>query len=803
MLQSGDDSGRQHPKNDPPYPPPTPPPPSRRRYFHQYPLPHRDLVSPTSSGDHYTDLNQQWPHLPPTLRHTISVPAPPPPPPSSTLYNLQRQTSVPVSRAFPLDVHGTIHGEDAAVNRASLFQRSLSRTQTVKNYIRKSTAIFFGVDDENEEEQRKRWIERRKRMASKRYGQLKTEFLEDSESAVSEPSQQTSPSSGALAWTRQVSCDVPDGVQLRRYHHQAQAQPSLQPHPSLRHKESVVRLTWGGLSYIASAVARHRRTTLSSDSQSSVNRVVPTPTCSPNVPEMRETRLVSSYEDSVFEEPSDLMSPSLTPGDLSPGIEDDSLTEDVFYDRIPSPSPTVSTPSFPPSLLRHTRSKVFEGEHEITSDGNVAGRWRRSVTDPRIEAGREEEEELSVGMRRMWRRITDQLFDNSDRRQYGMGVVGRWLGRSFRKDRLPSQVKQQLDDLDDCRPFFTYWVTTVQILITIISLAVYGFGPIGFEQTERSGLVLVNSLSLQQVDYYEPDNFWIGPRAADLVHLGAKFAPCMRWDQNIFKAIETDRQQERNTACCIRNDNSGCVQTSRDECSATISTWKKWSFDNAGPGGRISGSVCGQDPSYCSDPPSAPPYSWPDDITKWPICRRKYRTDLSRVSLDHMACEVIGHPCCIGILGECKITTRDYCMFVNGYFHEEAALCSQVSCLDDICGMIPFYYPGVPDQVYRLWTSLFLHAGLVHLAVTIIVQFFLMRDLEKVTGAIRLCVIYMVSGVAGNLASAIFVPYRAEVFYFIFNRLVWTFQVCFEGDYCISGLLVIRRLVQPVRSLDY
>lgn len=43
-----------------------------------------------------------------------------------------------------------------------------------------------------------------------------------------------------------------------------------------------------------------------------------------------------------------------------------------------------------------------------------------------------------------------------------------------------------------------------------------------------------------------------------------------------------------------------------------------------------------------------------------------------------MVCEVIGHPCCIGIHGECRITTREYCDFVHGYFHEEASLCSQV-----------------------------------------------------------------------------------------------------------------------------
>ena len=45
---------------------------------------------------------------------------------------------------------------------------------------------------------------------------------------------------------------------------------------------------------------------------------------------------------------------------------------------------------------------------------------------------------------------------------------------------------------------------------------------------------------------------------------------------------------------------------------------------------------------------------------------------------EHMVCEVIGHPCCIGIHGMCRITTKEYCDFVRGYFHEEASLCSQV-----------------------------------------------------------------------------------------------------------------------------
>ncbi|PIO35227.1 hypothetical protein AB205_0205400 [Aquarana catesbeiana] len=78
-----------------------------------------------------------------------------------------------------------------------------------------------------------------------------------------------------------------------------------------------------------------------------------------------------------------------------------------------------------------------------------------------------------------------------------------------------------------------------------------------------------------------------------------------------------------------------------------------------------------------------------------------------------MNCEITGRPCCIGTKGSCKITSREYCEFMKGYFHEEATLCSQVHCMDDVCGLLPFLNPEVPDQCYRLWLSLFLHAGYV------------------------------------------------------------------------------------------
>jgi hypothetical protein len=96
-----------------------------------------------------------------------------------------------------------------------------------------------------------------------------------------------------------------------------------------------------------------------------------------------------------------------------------------------------------------------------------------------------------------------------------------------------------------------------------------------------------------------------------------------------------------------------------------------------------------------------------------------------------MTCEIIGRPCCIGSLffnrkiylklfislylkgvqGECIITTREHCDLRKGYFHDNAHLCAQVDCMQGICGMVDFLNNKSPDQVYRLFTSIFIHAG--------------------------------------------------------------------------------------------
>ncbi|XP_044252860.1 inactive rhomboid protein 1 isoform X1 [Tribolium madens] len=610
-------------------------------------------------------------------------------------------------------------------NRPSL-ARSLSRKEMIKNYIKKETATFFGVDEESEEKQQRRWLDRRIRMASRTYGPLKDEYR-----------------TLGSTYRRTISEMAPGG----RMSGQLQAErPDVLPGPNdvvdtnqerlhevtVRRKDSVARMTWDGLSYVVNTLTRHRPRRRSQQSQQSRSFPPDTPYSSSSV-----------EEETFFQKPT---SPT------SPRPQEEGDTIDRGHEATLQPA-------------YRDRLTIRPG----------SGGWRR---EPHVVLRHEGQNRPTVGGSRVFSSLLDNVLDNSNRRQYGMGWVGRMFGRSIRHSvTQDDKILQQLDDMEDHRPMFTYWVTTVQILVLFISLVCYGLGPFGIDLHSRSGQVLVTSLSLQQVDYMEPANFWFGPRASDLIHLGAKFAPCMRIDDKISQQIDKIRAKERETACCIRNDDSGCVQSSQADCSLrglrptkTISKWKKWSAGEAGPGGRISGSVCGLDPKFCDAPASVHPYEWPDDITKWPICRKtntqfsiQKRSGSRDKSAEHMVCEVIGHPCCIGIHGQCKITTKEYCDFVQGTFHEEASLCSQVSCLNDVCGMLPFYFAETPDQFYRLWTSLFLHAGVLQLAVTVLIQYFLMRDLEKLTGSLRIGIIYIGSGVAGNLASAIFVPYRADV----------------------------------------
>lgn len=56
-----------------------------------------------------------------------------------------------------------------------------------------------------------------------------------------------------------------------------------------------------------------------------------------------------------------------------------------------------------------------------------------------------------------------------------------------------------------------------------------------------------------------------------LILLGAKYAPCMRRDNKLFKVLEEERLRENSTGCCLQTYNTGCIQRQQSECSVNLS----------------------------------------------------------------------------------------------------------------------------------------------------------------------------------------------------------------------------------------
>ena len=57
----------------------------------------------------------------------------------------------------------------------------------------------------------------------------------------------------------------------------------------------------------------------------------------------------------------------------------------------------------------------------------------------------------------------------------------------------------------------------------------------------------------------------------------------------------------------------------------------------------------------------------------------------------------------------------------------------------------------------------FLLYRIFHLLQTLVFNIIILRNLEKYLGWLSTCILYMGSGVGGNVISGVFVPYSAEV----------------------------------------
>ncbi|CAF0723463.1 unnamed protein product [Rotaria sordida] len=364
-------------------------------------------------------------------------------------------------------------------------------------------------------------------------------------------------------------------------------------------------------------------------------------------------------------------------------------------------------------------------------------------------------------------------------------VKNRRLSAIFSRSKRQS-IKHQHQKLAEIResyrshrPYFTYWVTSVQILVCIISLIVYGHAPLSSTQSKNSSIFKQQKFDLTM-------NPWFGPYPDDLIRLGAKYTPCIRVHDEVKSRYEKQARLEAMSGCCIHSITGRCMQTLSQQClSRSGLTWHRIPFKSKNlkdQNNIIYPAVCGLTPETCikklsGNTPREDDSSWSltfvnskilkwsPNAVKWPICLKQDRSRIANnISLyPHMQCTNIARPCCTGVLGDCILTSRDDCHRRRGVYHPRAHLCSQVDCIQKVCGMLEFFVARLPDQVYRFWTAIFIHAGIIHLLITIIFQYTIMRPLEKLAGCIRVMIIYIVSGFVGSLASALFLRDSVQV----------------------------------------
>jgi hypothetical protein len=214
-----------------------------------------------------------------------------------------------------------------------------------------------------------------------------------------------------------------------------------------------------------------------------------------------------------------------------------------------------------------------------------------------------EQQQTGPGPRNQIHRMMSQVFNRQDKRYPGLGFVQRCMGRA-RKSRVDSQVKLQLDNWQDHRPFFTWWVSSVQVMVLLVAILRFQIAPFGLEDHKVKTQVQ-HRFSEKTIYLTQQRNFYFGPETDKLIRLGAKYAPCMRKDKKIFEIIECEWAKEERTACCKYGEY--CLQASEDQCKNVFYnflTYEKYNTDYPSDTrykGWKSGSVCGLDPNYCDE----------------------------------------------------------------------------------------------------------------------------------------------------------------------------------------------------------
>lgn len=175
-------------------------------------------------------------------------------------------------------------------------------------------------------------------------------------------------------------------------------------HRRLRRRDSVARMTWDGLAYLATAVVRLRAPGAQEEAPRS--RSISATNNATALPGLTASRQrIDTAGSSGAAAAAAPMPPDVTmdTGGTANLAADTALDDEVFFDVPPPPYEDVVDA---PQSMAATQPASYRYDAEPRS-----ARWRRAVQSPPTAPASAS--------------LVDRLMDNSNRRQYGMGVVGR------------------------------------------------------------------------------------------------------------------------------------------------------------------------------------------------------------------------------------------------------------------------------------------------------------------------------------------------------------------------------------------
>lgn len=334
------------------------------------------------------------------------------------------------------------HSQPESSTFSTLRKSILDHTQSMK----KTTADFFGVNKEHEDENYQLWLEKRKRFYLKSGGKVK-------EKPGQPPSSDTNDSQHLFSGDFEPTTGTP-AVNF------ALLSSFGAPKPS------VIKLAYKGIKNFQQQQTNRRSTNLVSDARfDATGAISMIPMSGPHEVTLKTYEFDDTTADDQRLESAEFDLTDKLQETLDAAVGQEFLPNDLQFNYV-----------IPPARTKTWTIVDRQGRQRINS------------------------------------KLIESIYDNSDRRQYGMGIIGRLLNRRFRSN-LTNEEKKLLNSIDDSRPYFTYWIMCVQLIIMILALLTYGFGPFGLQKVKISQPVLVNSLSIQEVSYFEPNNIWLGPRA--------------------------------------------------------------------------------------------------------------------------------------------------------------------------------------------------------------------------------------------------------------------------------------------------